>query len=168
MDYEDRLLELEEQYYEEGFKEGQNESLHNSFLEGKQFGLQVGFQRFLLINQIIGICDVIDSLNLKNDSLNKNISIIRDLISAIQMNNDEENVENLDKILIKLKNKFRTVLLSFQRLTKNTANNKQVSNHLTFANVEDLSRMIAGKIHGFIEDEEVTEAKVKQDQLHEW
>ncbi|KAK5959822.1 ribosome biosynthesis protein LTO1 PWA37_002887 [Arxiozyma heterogenica] len=168
MDYTDKLLELEEQYYEEGFREGQNESLHNSFLEGKQFGLQVGFQRFVLINQIIGICDIIDSLDLKNDSLNKNISIIRHLINNIQMNNDEENVENLDKILIKLKNKFRTVLLSFHRLTKDNHDNKHSTNHLTFNNVEDLSSIIAGKIEGFVEDKEVTEVKVKQDQLHEW
>ena len=172
MDYEDELLALEEQFYEEGFKEGQNASLLNSFLEGKQFGLQVGFQRFVLIYQILGICDVINSLNLQNDSLNKNISIIKNLIDGILMNNDEENVENLDKTLIKLKNKFRTVLLSFQRLIKNNRNinknNKQFSNNLTFDNVEDLSRMIAGKIQGFVEDEDVTEAKVKQDQLHEW
>ena len=39
---------------------------------------------------------------------------------------------------------------------------------MTFENVEDHSRMISGKIQGFIEDEDVTEAKVKQDQLHEW
>lgn len=168
MDYTDRLLELEEQYYKEGFREGQNESLHDSFLEGKQFGLQVGFQRFVLINQIIGICDIIDSLNLQNDLLNKNISVIRHLVNSIQMNNDEENVENLDKTLVKLKNKFRTVLLSFQRLRKDTPNNRQMSNHLTFNSVEDLSSVIAGKIKGFVEDEEVTEAKVKQDQLHEW
>ena len=97
---------------------------------------------------------------------------IKNLIDGILMNNDEKNVGNLDKTLIKLKNKFRTFLLSFQRLIKNNRNinknNKQFSNNLTFDNVEDLSRMIAGKIQGFVEDEDVTEAKVKQDQLHEW
>ena len=62
MDYEDELLALEEQFYEEGFKEGWNASLLNSFLESKQFDLQVGFQRFVLIYQILGICDIINLL----------------------------------------------------------------------------------------------------------
>ena len=43
---------------------------------------------------------------------------IKNLIDGILMNNDEKNVGNLDKTLIKLKNKFRTFLLSFQRLIK--------------------------------------------------
>lgn len=37
MDF-DNLLNLEEQYYQEGFLEGQNENIKQSFLEGKQYG----------------------------------------------------------------------------------------------------------------------------------
>lgn len=36
MDF-DGLLTLEEQYYQDGYREGQNENLKQNFLEGKQF-----------------------------------------------------------------------------------------------------------------------------------
>lgn len=164
MDFEDNLLKLEEQFYQEGFEEGQNENLHNNFMEGKQFGLQVGFQRYVLLGQILGLCDVLDSIDLKNAMLTKNIISVRKLINGIEMNNDEENVEQLETTLVKLKNKFRTIILSFQRLTKD----KKIRNHLNFDDVDDLSRMIGGKMQTFVEDEDVTDAKTTQDQMHEW
>lgn len=164
MDFEDNLLKLEEQFYQEGFAEGQNENLRNNFMEGKQFGLQVGFQRYILLGQIVGLCDVLDSLDLQNAMLSKNIVSVRKLIDGIEMNNDEENVEQLETTLVKLKNKFRTIILSFQRLTKD----RKIKNHLNFDDVDDLSRMIGGKMQTFVEDEDVTEAKTTQDQMHEW
>ncbi|CAL9733125.1 protein Lto1p [Monosporozyma unispora] len=164
MDFEENLLKLEEHFYQEGFEEGQNENLHNNFMEGKQFGLQVGFQRYVLLGQIVGLCDILDSLDLQNIMLTKNIASVRKLIDGIEMNNDEKNVEQLEKTLVKLKNKFRTILLSFQRLTKD----RKLKKHLNFDDVDDLSRMIGGKMQTFVEDEDVSEAKTTQDQMHEW
>ncbi|KAH3660169.1 hypothetical protein OGAPHI_007374 [Ogataea philodendri] len=45
----DSVLNLESQYYHEGFLEGQLEGAKQQFVEGKQLGIQTGFQRFLVI-----------------------------------------------------------------------------------------------------------------------
>ncbi|CCD25731.1 ribosome biosynthesis protein LTO1 NDAI_0F04130 [Naumovozyma dairenensis CBS 421] len=170
MDIFDNLLNLEEQFYEEGWDEGHNENLKNNYLEGKQFGLQVGFQRFVLLGQMSGFCDVLESLPFGNNAnLLKNIEVIRTLIESVGMNNDEENVENLEKTLMKLKNKFRTILISVNRLMKKMDQTKSTpSPSINFDQFEDLSRVIAGEIKGFVEDEDVTEAKTTQDQAQAW
>lgn len=159
----DELLFLEEKFYKEGYQEGRSENLKNNLLEGKEFGLQVGFQRFVLLGQMLGLCDVLDSFNLKNKSLAKNVAIIRELISTIQFNNEEENVEGLEKKLVKLKNKYRLILLAFQREYK-PADKKA----LTFDMFEDLARTVAGEIKGYVDDEDVTEQKTTQDQAQAW
>ncbi|CCC66627.1 hypothetical protein NCAS_0A00670 [Naumovozyma castellii] len=163
MDIFDNLLNLEEQFYEEGWEEGHNENLKNNFLEGKQFGLQVGFQRFVLLGQMTGFCDVLDSLELGNQNLEKNVESIRSLIKTVGLSNKDEDVENLEKILVKLKNKFRTILISVNRLTKQ--DKKRI---IDFDDFEDLSRIIAGEVKGFVEDEDVDEAKTAQDQAQAW
>ncbi|GMM58841.1 ribosome biosynthesis protein [Maudiozyma humilis] len=159
----DELLHLEEDFYNEGYQEGHNENLKSNFLEGKQFGLQVGFQRFVLLGQMVGICDVLDSMNLQSSALSKNVQSIRDLISKIGMTNDDENVEELEKIMIKLKNKFRTIMITFQRIMK-----KDKREPFTFEIIEEISRIIAGEVQGFVEDEDVSEAKTSQDQAQAW
>lgn len=159
----DELLFLEEQFYEEGYQEGRNENLKNNLLEGKEFGLQVGFQRFVLLGQMLGLCDVLESFELKNKSFTKNVATIRELINTVQFNNEEENVEGLEKTLIKLKNKYRLILLAFQREFKSTDRKP-----LNFDMFEDLARAIAGEMKGYIEDEDVTEQKTTQDQAQAW
>ncbi|KAL3233898.1 hypothetical protein RNJ44_03938 [Nakaseomyces bracarensis] len=159
----DELLFLEEQYYAEGFQEGRNENLKNNLLEGKEFGLQVGFQRFVLLGQMLGLCDVLESMGLQNKSIAKNIATVRELISTVQFNNEEENVEGLEKTLVKLKNKYRLILLAFQREYK-TKDRKP----LNFDVFEDLARAITGEIKGYVEDEDVTEQKNTQDQAQAW
>ena len=42
----DEVLNLEEEQYNLGFKEGQEHSTKEQYLEGKQYGYQTGFQRF--------------------------------------------------------------------------------------------------------------------------
>ena len=159
----DELLNLEEKFYNEGYDEGHNENLKNNFLEGKQFGLQVGFQRFVLLGQMVGICDVLDSLDLKSNALSKNVQSVRSLINDVGMTNDDENVEELEKTMIKLKNKFRTIMITFQRIMK-----KDKREPFTFEVIEEISRMIAGEVQGFVEDEDVTDAKTTQDQAQAW
>lgn len=162
----DELLNLEEEFYREGYQEGHNENLKNNFLEGKQFGLQVGYQRFVLLGQMVGICDVFDSLELENVSFSKNIETVLRLIESVERNNEEENVEEFEKTIVKLKNKFRTIMILFQRIIKK--NEKVKKDPLTFEIVEDLARIIAGEIKGFVEDEGVSEAKNTQDQAQAW
>ncbi|QHS75668.1 ribosome biosynthesis protein LTO1 [Saccharomyces paradoxus] len=162
MDF-DNLLNLEEQYYQEGFQEGQNENIKQSFLEGKQYGLQVGFQRFTLLGQMQGLCDVIESYELHSPILEKNIHTIRTLMKGLKMNNDDESVMAFEKLLVKLKNKFRTILITLQRLIKD-----EKKSAVTFEIFEDVSRAISGEIRGFVENEDIAKNKVAQDQAQSW
>lgn len=79
------------------------------------------------------------------------------------MNNDDENVVGFEKTLVKLKNKFRTILIALQRLIKD-----EKKKSLTFEMFEDVSRAIAGEIKGFVEDDESTKKKSTQDQAQSW
>ncbi|CAI4718582.1 AEL_collapsed_G0045760.mRNA.1.CDS.1 [Saccharomyces cerevisiae] len=162
MDF-DNLLNLEEQYYREGFLEGQNENIKQSFLEGKQYGLQVGFQRFTLLGQMEGLCDVIESYGLHSPTLEKNIHTIRTLMKGLKMNNDDESVMEFERVLIKLKNKFRTILITLHRLVKDKR-----TPTVTFEVFEDVSRAIAGEIRGFVENEDIAKNKTKQNQAQSW
>lgn len=163
MNYEDELLTLEEQFYQEGYQEGHEKNLEDNFLEGKQFGLQVGFQRFIFLGQVIGVCNIIESLNLGSSIVDKNTKSLREWVEGIEMNNDDENVEKLEKVIVKIKNKFRTLLLSVQKLTKSKG-----SKTINFDEVENITQVIAGELKSFTEDEDVSEAKNTQDQKHDW
>ncbi|ODV85502.1 hypothetical protein CANARDRAFT_23035 [[Candida] arabinofermentans NRRL YB-2248] len=48
----DSVLNLEDQYYNEGFNEGQLEGSMKQFHEGKELGIQTGYQRLLIIGQL--------------------------------------------------------------------------------------------------------------------
>ncbi|CCH58354.1 hypothetical protein TBLA_0A05610 [Henningerozyma blattae CBS 6284] len=168
VDFED-LFNLEEKFYQEGYAEAQSENVKHNYIEGKQYGLQVGFQRFVLLGQMLSICDFIESLKLNNKLLDKNLLIVKNLINEIPMNNNEDSVEIYEKNIVKLKNKFRTIIITFQKCynTKENLKNHDKLN-FNFDDVENLSRQIAGEIRGFVEDAETSNAKSTQDQAQDW
>lgn len=160
----DELLNPEERFYKEGVDEGAAENIKHNLLEGRQFGLQVGFQRFVLLGQVLSACDVITSFQLGSSALDRNISTIKKLINDIPLDNNDESVEIYEKNLVKIKNKFRTILITFQKLGKGKLNGQ----HMNFDMFEDISRAVAGEVKGFVEDEEKTEEHSGQDKFQEW
>jgi len=48
----DDLLNLEEQYYEEGYQQGYADGLRQSKLEAKLFGIEKGFEKFLIMGKL--------------------------------------------------------------------------------------------------------------------
>lgn len=107
----DNILNLEEAYYNEGFIEGQQESTRKQFLEGKEYGYQTGFQRFLIIGYITGLIDVweknIDQYEQK--SLKNHLDQLKVILEGIKLTNHDEDVEKYEKSLIKLRNKIRII-----------------------------------------------------------
>lgn len=164
MDF-DELLNLEQEFYQEGYEEGRNENLKHNLLEGKQYGLQVGFQRFQLLGIIYGISDVLIQ-KFDDAALQKNAKVIKDLIEEIQMDNNQENVAIYEKSIFKIRNKFRLVLMS---LHKNISSVDSSSDRLTLEKIESLSREIAGKLHGYTEDDSGSHNEtMTQDQTTDW
>ncbi|BAO37742.1 hypothetical protein KLU848_3094 [Kluyveromyces marxianus] len=162
----DGILELEQQYYEEGYEEGRRENLKHNLLEGKQYGLQVGFQRFHLLGMIYGICDILIG-KIDDSSLQKNAKLIKQLIDNIHMDNSQENVAVYERSIFKIRNKFRLVLMCLQK----TLLQGSTQERLTLENVETLSKKVAGEIQGYVEERDNalshTEVMV-QDQTTDW
>lgn len=160
----DELLGLEEQYYKEGYEEGKRENLKKNFLEGKQYGLQVGFQRCVLLGQMKGICDVMESQKF-GSSIQKTLDVIRNLISEVPLDNKDESVAIYEKNAVKLKNKFRLLLLALSKQHKSEKFQNIV--RFTFEMVDDLSRSVSGELQGYVDDPNA-ENGVQKNQLDMW
>ncbi|CUS24342.1 LAQU0S15e02344g1_1 [Lachancea quebecensis] len=149
MDF-DEILDLEEQFYREGFEEGRHENLTHNYLEGKQYGLQVGFQRYILLGLIEGICHVVKSQKI-SPAAYKNACLILDMVSEISLGNDEISVQAYEGNIVKVRNKFRLLLLALSRRVKER--DQQSSHDLSFQAVEKMSKLVAGELSGYVDDE---------------
>lgn len=157
------LLSLEDEFYREGYEEGLRENTKHNYTEGKQYGLQVGFQRYLLLGQIEGLLDVIETWNIDAHIFSKNIETIRMLLAGLKMDNDDANVAQYEASFIKIKNKLRTILLLLQKQLKQSSKDT-----MTFEAVENISMTIAGELKGYIKEEETNDGLIVQDQAQDW
>ncbi|KAI5954176.1 hypothetical protein KGF54_001951 [Candida jiufengensis] len=109
----DDTLGLERQYYDIGYKEGIDQSTKEQYLEGKQFGYQTGFQRFLIVGYIRGLIQDWE-LNLKKydnqQSLNNHLSQIKSCMDKISLVNNDKEVEKFEINLRKSRNKLRVLV----------------------------------------------------------
>lgn len=108
----DEVLNLEQEYYQKGFEEGEAQGIREQFLEGKQYGYQTGFQKYLIVGYIQGLLD-----NWKTDIENyshingfvNHINQLEKYLKDIPMDNEELHVEEFDRIVHKARNKLRVV-----------------------------------------------------------
>lgn len=157
------LLHLEDEFYKEGYEEGLAENAKHNYTEGKQYGLQVGFQRYVLLGQIEGLLDVIETWHIDAHVFSKNMETIRTLLYGLKMDNDDANVSHYEASLIKIKNKFRTILLLLQKQLKQSPKDS-----LSFELVENISMTIAGELKGYVKEEETNDGLTVQDQAQDW
>lgn len=159
----DYLLNLEQQFYQEGYEQGLNEKTRENYIEGKELGLQVGFQRFVVLGQIQGIVEVLKSSLADGSSILKNVESIERLLTGIKMSNDNAAVAEYDSRIIKVRNKLRNVLLSLHRQAG------RVGNPLTLEDVEEVSTIVAGQLKAYVEEPNEEEVEVSgQDHTMEW
>ncbi|RCK58850.1 hypothetical protein Cantr_09151 [Candida viswanathii] len=108
----DDVLNLEEEQYNLGFKEGQEQATKEQYLEGKQYGYQTGFQRFLIVGYMKGLVEYwlenIDNYG-SSKSLQNHLNQLQDLLSDIPLSNGDEEVEKYEKNIKKARNKLRVV-----------------------------------------------------------
>ncbi|CDR47448.1 CYFA0S32e00430g1_1 [Cyberlindnera fabianii] len=144
MDLDD-VLNLEEQFYQEGFREGQAESTKKSYIEGKEYGLQFGFQKFVLMGEVNAIVELLAN-GLVGEPLSSqaesNLSQMRELLDQIKMDNESENVLESQRIMIKVKNKLRVLSnLIKKQVTLNQLND--MANHVSGVEKEKTQANIA-------------------------
>lgn len=104
------VLNLEEQYYQEGFTEGQHEATQHQYIEGKELGYQTGFQRFLIIGYMKETASIWRSQDGDNiqPTMDAQISQLEQLLDVPKTNGDSE-VAVYEKQLAKARNKLRVI-----------------------------------------------------------
>lgn len=111
----DDVLNLEDEYYKEGYKEGQEHSTKQQYVEGKEYGYQTGFQRFLVVGYIQGLVEHwqlnLASYGPNTKSLESHLSQLAELVQSIPTNNGDSEVEVYEKQLSKARNKLRVVAM---------------------------------------------------------
>lgn len=133
----DGILDVEDEFYAQGYQEGQDQSIKEQFVEGKIYGLQTGFQRFLVIGYIRGLLE--DWKRLENPSISTHLDQLEKLVANIPTSNGDKEVEIYEKAVIKARNKVRVVatitktndkILNLDNLIKEVGGTLQVSENL--------------------------------------
>ncbi|KAL6947329.1 hypothetical protein ACO0QE_002212 [Hanseniaspora vineae] len=159
---EDEVLNLEDKFYQEGFEDGRNENLEQNLLEGRQYGLQVGFQRVSIVGQIQSICETIQTIT-ENNSLKSHCQVVLDEIKQLRFTNEETDVAQFGKVLVKLKNKLRLILMVWNR------SNRQQK--ILYDDVFAVNQKFSGTLTAYTEDTKEVESNSKetnQDAKHDW
>lgn len=109
----DEVLNLEQEQYQIGYQEGVEESAKQQYLEGKQFGYQTGFQRFLIVGYIKGLIEEweghIDNYSDSKSVLSNHLQQLKSYVDNILVNNDETSVAQFELQLKKARNKLRVI-----------------------------------------------------------
>lgn len=109
----DEVLNLEQEQYQIGYQEGVEESAKQQYLEGKQFGYQTGFQRFLIVGYIKGLIEEweghIDNYSDSKSVLSNHLQQLKSYVDNILVNNDETSVAQFEIQLKKARNKLRVI-----------------------------------------------------------
>lgn len=106
----DKVLDLEQQYYQEGYEEGQREATHHQFIEGKEYGYQTGFQRFIIIGYMRGVAEIWRKEDGKTieKSMESHLNQL-DRLLDVPMTNGDSEVAVYEKNVAKARNKLRVI-----------------------------------------------------------
>lgn len=133
----DGVLDIEDEFYASGYKDGQEQSAKEQFLEGKVFGLQTGFQRFLVVGYIQGLIQQWKQLD--KPEISQHLEQLQQLVASIPTTNGDKEVEIYEKAVLKARNKVRVVatitkmsdkVLNLDNLIKEVGGTLQVSENL--------------------------------------
>lgn len=103
----DGALELEEEYYKLGFSEGHEQAVRDQILDGKAYGLQTGFQRFLAVGYLQGMVEIWEKT--ANASVQLHVGQLKQLLGSIPTANNDADVEAYEQALGKARNKARVI-----------------------------------------------------------
>lgn len=103
----DDVLDLEQEYYATGFKEGHDHSSKEQYLEGKIYGLQTGFQRFLVVGYIKGL--ITEWRHSDNKAVQLHLDLLEKTLGELLTSNDDSAVKKYEKAIIIARNKVRLI-----------------------------------------------------------
>lgn len=159
----DELLNLEEIFYKEGYEEGLSVKAGSNFMEGKQYGLQVGFQRFLLLGEIEGYLNIVETWKVEGIAFTRNLETLRSLLKGIRLDNSDATVADFDSRFLKIKNKFRTLLLLIHRQSK-----ERSEGSFPLECLEKMSARVGGELKSYVEDHDSDDNKNINNKNQDW
>ncbi|RKP28792.1 DUF1715-domain-containing protein [Metschnikowia bicuspidata] len=104
----DAALEVENVIYLKGYQEGVDAASNEQFLEGKIYGLQTGFQRFLIVGYIEELLHQW-MLQETEGRIKTHLDQASALLASITNENDDSLVAVYEKAVAALRNKVRVI-----------------------------------------------------------
>lgn len=137
------LLSPEQVNYNKGLEEGLKISYKRNEKQGKEYGLMIGFQKFLIVGQLEEILSSILRVEEKDESNGQFVRQCREtlgMLDKIEMNDNESDIiERNDAILMKVKNKVRLILMVYNKKHKKNNNN---TNLISFDSIIDVYNQV--------------------------
>lgn len=104
------VLDLEDDAYQRGFVEGQAELRRENLIEGKQYGYQTGYQRFVLVGYLQALVEEWTKADTENKATS-HIAKLKLLLDEITVENTEESAQLYEDNIRKARNKARVIAL---------------------------------------------------------
>ncbi|QPG73768.1 hypothetical protein FOA43_001082 [Brettanomyces nanus] len=131
------LLEPEEVFYQQGFREGQSKVTKADHLEGKQLGIQTGFQRLLIVGALKQIVKFLqlqidqkrdpvsseifihgkqrsyDKISRQLEEIRKMLNVFFDGNERLNVRNTSQEVDQFEKLVKRSRAKVRSLCSMF-------------------------------------------------------
>ncbi|KAL6949286.1 hypothetical protein ACO0OE_001369 [Hanseniaspora uvarum] len=152
------LLSPEQVNYNLGYKEGEKISERRNIQEGKEYGMMIGYQSFLIIGQVYSIveCLILDETLKINEGMKKGcIEIINLIDNEIkESDNDADIVQKNIDVMSKIKNKLKLIMIMFSKYDK--------SSSLTYEKIEKVYNKVG---NGLIPSSKLNEVEEDKSNL---
>ncbi len=100
----DNILNPEQEYYNEGYRDGLKDGEAEALIEGREFGVQTAFQRFFALGVISGQAVIFEkSIKKKKTAATQVAGLVRE----VPIDNSDTSVEIYEKSVKKIRNRAR-------------------------------------------------------------
>ncbi|XBW36974.1 hypothetical protein QEN19_002554 [Hanseniaspora menglaensis] len=130
------LLSPEQINYNKGLEDGKTISYKRNVKQGKEYGLMIGFQKFLIVGQLEEILkEILKECDEVKSQLSRQCKEALELLGRVEINdNNSKTIEKNDSLLLKIKNKMRLILMVYNKGRKD--------NYLSFDSVLDIYNQV--------------------------
>lgn len=161
-------------FYRQGLREGQQQSTINSFIEGKEYGIQTGFQKFVLVGLVRGFVEQLEQQQQAQAGAqagtaaggnapaqakeNVHLQQLKELVAQLKLSNDYGDVVSNDKIINKVRNKLRLL----------TNSSVEKGYKVEFSEFDDICKKLNGIATKPNSSTATTESSLDSTRINEW
>ncbi|KAL6936878.1 hypothetical protein ACO0OL_001429 [Hanseniaspora opuntiae] len=122
------LLSPEQVSYNKGYEEGLSISKRRNVQEGREYGVMMGYQSFLIVGQVQSIVEgLLSTESLLNGGMRRSCEEILTLLAQIKpCDNEDEKVQGNMDIMHKVKNKLKLIMIMLTKYEKSSLTYEQI------------------------------------------